>query len=458
MSKKTAALDMTTGSPLKLLVVFAIPMLIGAVFQLCYNMVDTIVLGRFVSAEALASVGATESTNSLFFHSNLALTNAISILISQAWGAKDELRVRQSVASIFKITLLCSAIMGVLGFFGARPMMDLLGTPENIREGSITYIQIVCGLNIAPLMYNSLSSMLRAIGDSRTPLYVLIFCSLLNVALDLAFVLLLDAGVAGVAWATVMSQTLSVILCLIYMWKKYPQLHFGREHLRSNRKITKMYWGVTLPMLIQNLGLSIGRLGISSIINPFGSDIVAAYTVGSKAESLTATAFSQFTFSFSVFSGQNFGAKKYDRISRGLRTASLLVLGVVAVSMILPLGFAPQIASLFVDDASELLMTNAIQMIRIEGLFLPGLAMILLINACLRGIGHIQPTFISSVVEMVAKIGISFTLSRIIGPTGIWLASPIGWVLGCIPGFWHYKFSGWKQKAIEADKKAAAQA
>ena len=455
MAKQNKSMDMTVGSPLKLLVVFAIPMLIGAVFQLCYNMVDTIVLGRFVSEEALAAVGATESTNSIFYHSNLALTNAVSILVSQAWGAKNETNLRNTVASITKITLLCSAVMGLMAFFGARPMLEFLRTPENIIDGAVTYVQICYGMSIAPLMYNSLASMLRAIGDSSTPLYFLILCCLLNVVLDLAFVLLLDGGIAGVAWATVISQLVSVALCLGYMWKKYPQLHFGREHLGSNRAITKKYWGVTLPMLIQNLGLSVGRLGISGIINPFGSDIVAAFTVGSKAESLSTVAFAQFTFSFSVFSGQNYGAKKYDRISRGFRTATLLVLAVVAVSMIVPLGFAPQIASLFVETDSEVLMSNAIQMIRIEGLFMPGLAMILLINACLRGIGHIKPTFYSSVVEMVTKIGVSAALSPVIGPTGIWLASPIGWVLGCIPGLWHYFFSGWKRKAIEADLKAA---
>lgn len=456
MATQSKTMDMTTGNPLKLLIIFAIPMLIGAVFQLGYNMVDTIVLGRFVSPEALAAVGATESTNSLFYHSNLALTNTVSILIAQAFGAKDPFRLKQTTANIFKTTVLCSAVMGLIAVFGARPILTALGTPANIIDDSVTYVRIVYGLNIAPLMYNSLANMMRAIGNSRVPLYCLIFCCLLNVVLDLAFVLFLDAGVAGVAWATVISQMLSVAMCLVYIWRKCPILHFGREHLRPDKKLTKRYWSITLPMLIQNMGLSIGRLGISAIINPFGSDVVAAYTVGSKAESLSTVAFAQLTFSFSVFSGQNFGAKKYDRIRHGFATATKLVLSIVAVSMIFPILFAPQIANLFVKTDSTLLLNNAIQMIRIEGIFLPGLAMILLINSCLRGIGHIKPTFYSSVVEMVTKIAVSGIASMFIGPTGIWLASPIGWVLGCIPGLWHYFFSGWKEKAIEADLKAAA--
>ena len=446
---------MTTGSPLKLLVVFAIPMLIGGVFQLFYNMVDTMVLGRFVSAEALASVGATDATNSLFYHSNLALTNTVSILVSQAWGAKDEFRVRQTTATILKITLMCSVVMGLIAFFGAEPLLRLQGCPENIIKDSITYVQIVCGMNIAPLMYNSIANMLRAIGDSRSPLYFLILCSLLNVLLDLAFVLFLDAGVAGVAWATVISQLTSVVLSMAYMWRKYPQLHFSREHFAGNPKLTKQYWGLTLPMLIQNMSLTAGRFVINSVINSFGSDIVAAYTVGSKAESVTSVAFVQFTFSYAVFSGQNFGAKKYDRISHGLKTATKLVMSLVAVSMVVVLIFAPQLTTLFVDTDNQAILTNATNMIRIEALFMPGLAMILLINSCLRGIGHIKPTFISSIVELISKMVFSITLSRFIGPTGIWLASPLGWVLGCIPGLWHYFFSGWKRKAIEADEKAA---
>lgn len=458
MSKKTATLDMTTGSPLKLLILFAIPMLVGGVFQLFYNMVDTMVLGRFVSAEALAAVGATEATHSIFYHSNLALTNTVSILVSQAWGAKNDFRVKQTAAALLKSTLLCSIVMGLIGVLGAEPIMRFLVTPENIIHDSITYVRIVCGMNIAPLMYNSIASMLRAIGDSRTPLYFLILCSLLNVVLDLAAVLILDAGVAGVAWATVISQLVSVVLSLTYMWKKYPQLHFSREHFRRDPKLTRNYWAITTPMLIQYMSLSLGRLAINSVINSFGSDIVAAFTVGSKAESVTSVAFAQFTFAFSVYSGQNFGAKTYDRINRGFRTASTLVTSLAVASAAIVLAIAPQLASLFVETDSALLMTNAIQMIRIEALFMPALGMILLINSCLRGIGHIRPTFISSIVEMVSKVVISFSLSAVIGPTGIWLASPIGWVLGCIPGLWHYFRSGWKQKAIEADIKAAAAA
>ena len=458
MAKKAKALDLTTGNPTKLLILFALPMLIGSIFQLCYNMVDTIVLGKFVSPEALASVGATTSTTMMFTMSANAVTNAITILISHAWGAKDETRVRKTVGHSMLLTVCFSVLVGILAVIVARPLMNLLGTPENIIEGSITYITITCGLNIALTMYNATAQILRAIGDSRTPLYFLILCSLLNVVLDLAFVIVLDAGVAGVAWATVISQIISAVLCLAYMWKKYPQLRFGPSDMKPDPKLLRSAADLALPMLLQNLSLSIGMLVISSVINSFGSDIVAAYTVGGKVEQIVVITFSQVAFSFSVYSGQNYGAKQYDRISMGMRSAIRLILIAVAFSMAIMLVFAPQLATIFIDSSNTTILASAVQMVRTEACFLPALGMIWLVNSCLRGIGAIKPTFISSIVELVSKIGLSIVLSSIFGSMGIWFAAPIGWVLGLIPGTLYYFRSGWKEKAIEADKKNAAAA
>ena len=453
-TKKSNAIDLTQGNPMRLLIVFAIPMLIGSIFQLCYNMVDTIVLGKFVSPEALASVGATSSTSMMFHMATNAVTNAITILISQAWGAKHAERVRKTVGQSMLISLSWSIFLGVLAFIGTRPLMLLLGVPANIIEGSITYITITCGLNIAMTMYNASAQILRAIGDSRTPLYFLILCSLLNVVLDLAFVIYLDAGVAGVAWATVISQIVSAVLCFAYMWKKYPQLRFSVSDMKPERKTMAMVGKLAGPMLLQNMTLSVGDMLISSVINSFGSDIVAAYTVGAKIQSIVTITFSQVAFSFSVYSAQNYGAKKYDRISSGLIAATKLILGAVAFSTVIMLLFAPQLATIFVDKSNTNILANAVQLVRIDAWFLWALGLIWLMNSCLRGMGHIKPTFISSMVELASKIGLSIVLSSIFGAIGIWFAAPIGWVLGLIPGVGYYRFSNWKQKAIEADKKA----
>ncbi len=450
-SLRSSALDLTQGNPMRLLILFALPMLAGSVFQLFYNMVDTVVLGKFVSAEALASVGATSSTYSMFVMAANAITNALSILVSQAWGAKDGGQVKRTVAHALYMTLLGSAVFGLAAFFSAEPMMRLLGTPPNIIEGSICYIRITCGLMIASLFYNAAASILRAIGDSRTPLYFLILCSLLNIALDLAFVLWLHAGVAGVAWATVIAQLVSSLLCIAYMWKRYPELRFTREHMPVQRALLGSFFRIAGPMLLQNLTLSVGMLVITRVINSFGSDVVAAYTVGSKVEQLITVTFSQVAFSFSIYAGQNYGARAYGRIGLGMRKAGLLLSGLIALSMTVMLLFARPLALLFVNGDQAAILSSSVQMIRIEAVFLPALGAIWLFNSCLRGIGAVAPTVISSVVELLSKIGLSLLLSSLWGSTGIWFAAPVGWVLGLAPSMLYYFFGGWMKRAVSRD-------
>lgn len=340
MKQKNANLDMTQGNPTKLLVLFAIPMWIGGVFQLLYNMVDTIVVGRFVSLDALAAIGATTSTTMFLMLMGNGLTNAISVIISQAEGAKQDEGMKRSVTHAAYLTLAVGVILGAAAFFGARPLMKLLQAPPEILDQSVLYIQIVGGLMIGQTAYNGATSVLRAIGDSRTPLYFLIFSSLLNVVLDLAFVLGLHAGVAGVAWATVISQIVSAVLCVGYMLKKYPKLCPDKEAWRLDTALLKDYLRIGLPMCVQSAVLSIGDMIITAVINSHGADIVAAYTIGSKVQNLATITFSNIAFSFSVYSGQNFGAKKYDRIKDGLKKGLTLICGLALVSAVVVIVFA----------------------------------------------------------------------------------------------------------------------
>jgi len=447
MVRKSGALDMTQGNPAKLLILFAIPMLIGSIFQLLYNMVDTIILGKFVSAEALASVGSASAVFMMFTMASNAVTNAVSILTSQAWGARDEHRVRKTVAQAFSLTVAWAIILGATAFTAAKPLLQLLDAPENIIGGSVTYIKIVCGLLLGSLLYNTASQILRAIGDSRTPLYFLILSSILNIILDLLFVLKLNGAVAGVAWATVISQFTSAALCLVYMFRKYPQLRFTFREMLPEGSLLREFLRIAGPMLIQNMTLSVGDMVISSVINSFGSDIVAAYTVGSKVQQMVIITFSQTAFSFSVFSGQNFGAKQFDRIGQGMKSAARLILAAVLISMAVMLALTPQLVSIFVTGENETILQGARQMVRTNACFLPALGFIWLVNSCLRGMGAIRPTFISSMVELAVKISLSILLSSLFGSVGIWFAAPIGWVLGLIPGCIYYFFSGWKEKA-----------
>ena len=280
MASKSKNLDMTRGEPAKLLVLFAIPMLIGSIFQLMYNMVDTVVVGRYVSIEALAAIGATGTTMQFLMMVGQGMTNAVSIVISQAEGGKQEGLLQKAVAHAVYIVLGSSLLVGLFSLFGARPLMLLLGTPENIIDNSVLYVQITGGLTIAMQCYNGATSILRAIGDSRTPLYFLIFSSLLNVGLDLLFVIRFNGGVAGVAYATVLSQFVSAVLCIIYMFKRYPRLRPAGGMWQPDSALFKQFLGIGVPMTLQSMALSVGMFVITAVINSYGSGVVASYTIG----------------------------------------------------------------------------------------------------------------------------------------------------------------------------------
>lgn len=430
---KAKNLDMTQGEPARLLVLFAIPMLIGGIFQLMYNMTDTLVVGRFASVDALAAIGATGSTTSLIMMLGQGLTNAVSVVISQAEGAGRQDRMKSCVAHAVYLVLAGSLVLGLASLFGARPFLTLLGTPENIIDDAVSYVQITGGLSIALTAYNGVAAVLRAIGDSKTPLYFLILCSLLNVVLDLVFVIAFHGGVPGVAIATVISQAVSVVLCVFYMVRRYPRLRPDAASFRFDGKIIREYLSIGLPMCFQSGVLCVGMFVITAVINSFGSDIVAAYTIGGKVEQLATLSFSNLAFSFSVYAGQNYGARLYRRIGEGLKKGLLIIVGLTILSSAVMLLFARPLAQIFLEEDVAAVLDGAVSMIRTEACFFWALGIIWAVNSTLRGMGLVRIALVSSIVELVCKIGISVTLSQVIGSAGIWIAAPSGWVLGLIP-------------------------
>ena len=430
---KAKNLDMTQGEPARLLVLFAIPMLIGGIFQLMYNMTDTLVVGRFASVDALAAIGATGSTTSLIMMLGQGLTNAVSVVISQAEGAGRQDRMKSCVAHAVYLVLAGSLVLGLASFFGARPFLTLLGTPENIIDDAVSYVQITGGLSIALTAYNGVAAVLRAIGDSKTPLYFLILCSLLNVVLDLVFVIAFHGGVPGVAIATVISQAVSVVLCVFYMVRRYPRLRPDAASFRFDGKIIREYLTIGLPMCFQSGVLCVGMFVITAVINSFGSDIVAAYTIGGKVEQLATLSFSNLAFSFSVYAGQNYGARLYRRIGEGLKKGLFIIVGLTILSSAVMLLFARPLAQIFLEEDVAAVLDGAVAMIRTEACFFWALGIIWAVNSTLRGMGLVRIALVSSIVELVCKIGISVTLSQVIGSAGIWIAAPSGWVLGLIP-------------------------
>ena len=453
LERRKGALDMTQGDPMRLLIRFAIPMLIGSVFQLLYNLVDTMVLGRFVSAQALAAVGATSSTTMLILLLGVALSNAMSVLISQNFGARDERGVHRMMGLSLIVCTGFSLLIAAFAFTCAESLLRLLDTPEDILPGATVYVRVTCGLFVGQMFYNSASSVLRAIGDSRTPLIFLIVCSVLNIVLDISFVFLFGAanGIAAVAWATVLSQIISAVCSCVYMWRKYPLLHFERANLRPEADTVRRFFRIALPMLLQNLLITVGQLVITRVVNGFGTNTVAAYTVCGKVEQIVTVLISQVAFSFSVYSGQNFGAKKYARIRQGVRKALVLLGVLTGISMLVLALLGRPLVLMFVEAKEQEIISAALEIVRVYSVTLPLLAAIWLYSSALRGMGMVRPTLMSSILELCSKIGFSIALSMLMGRFGIWLASPLGWAIGLAPLLWHFYMSHWDQKLMEAE-------
>lgn len=449
MHMQNKTLDMTRGRPVLLMLQFAIPMMIGSIFQSLYSMVDTIVVGRFVGAEALAAIGAASSTVSLLMMVTNGVTSAVSIVLSQYFGAGNHKGIKAGVAAAGHMTVALGVVFGFIFFLLARPLMNLLNTPANIIDGSTIYIKLVCGLCVAQLAYNGAAAVLRAVGDSKTPLYFLILCSVMNVLLDLIAVIALRMGVAGVALATVCSQAISAVLCIIYMFRKYPELSLGKADIRPNWPVLGRLASLGGQMALQSTLLSVGMMVITRVINGFGSDVVAAFTVGSNVQNLAAMLFSNFSFGFSVYVGQNYGARRPDRIRQGVKEITLLVGSLTLLAFALSQIFANGLVGLYISKDEVAITAAALKFVRIQSCFYPFLGWLWLYNSTLKGMGEIMYTTLSSVIELTCKIALSLLLPIWLGYTGIWLSAPIGWILGLVPGVAYYYSGKWVKKMEE---------
>lgn len=459
MAGKSKALDMTQGSPIKLMLRFAVPMMIGSIFQSLYSMVDSAVLGRYVGSEALAAIGSSSSTTMMLMMLATSITSAVSIVISQFVGSNDRAKIRAGLVSTIYLAVGVGAVLGLASLFGARPLMKLLGTPDNIIDMSVLYIQLIGGFCIVSFAYNAVSSILRALGDSTTPLIFLIICSVLNVVLDLAAVIGLNMKVEGVAIATLISQAISAILCTVYMFHKYPVLRITKANLKMDVKITMRIFIMGAQMALQSAMLSIGSMVITSVINSYGSDVVAAFTVGSNVQNLATMLFSNFAFGFSVYVGQNYGARAINRIKRGVREIFLLVGVLSALATALALIFSDFLVGLYVNAEEVRVVEASLSFVHIQAWFYPFLGWIWLYNNTLKGMGRIGITMVSSFVELGSKIGLSILLPILMGSyVGIWYAAPIGWILGLIPDVVYYYGGFWKKKMMAETEKEQRQA
>lgn len=425
--------DMTNGSPLRLFIFFTIPLLIGNVFQQLYSMVDTIIVGRFVGVNALAALGA---CNSMFFLVNgliLGLTSGFSVLVAQKFGAKDEKGVKKAVASNIILTVVLTIIITIIALIIVKPLLSLMNTPDSIYSDAKIYITIIYAGIITQTGYNMSAGILRALGDSKTPLYFLIVASVLNVILDLVFIINFNMGVAGAAYATNISQGISAILCLIYSYKKFKILRLNKDDFKVEKTYYTTHLKVAIPMSLQFSITAIGMIIIQGAINIFGATIIAAYTAASKVLQLVMQPSISFGVTVATYSGQNLGARRFDRIKQGMKTMNIISIITSLLCGFILVTFGKYFVMLFIENPTKEIFDYTQQVLNYAAVFFIPLGFIFVYRNALQGMGQSFVPMMAGVCELVARSIVAFTLPKVIGFTGICLSDPIAWISAAIP-------------------------
>lgn len=436
--------DMTVGTPYKLLLQFAIPLFIGNIFQQLYNMVDSVIVGNFVSANALGAIGTTGSLHFFFFSLVAGLSVGIGIIVSQFFGAGNEEKVKDTIGSAVWIISICSVIMSLIGFFAARPVLVLLQTDPVILNDAVAYLRVtsigICCMGF----YNGVSSILRALGDSKTPLFFLIFASIINVVLDFLFVLAFGWGVIGVGIATAFAQFLSAVMCIIYAYKSNTYFKLKKRNFKLQGNIVKKSLRLGVPVALQNALIAFSLIVLQAIVNSYGANFTTAFTIVSRIETLIQQPFMSLGAAVSTYTGQNLGAEKIERVVKGFNAANVIntvfaffVIGVFWI-------FTSQIVSIFGRDADVLKI--AIDGLRITSCFYLFLGLIYPTRNVLNGAGDAMFSLFTGIIECIGRVGFAFPLTLIpfMGSYGVFYATGLTWLLNGVFSLLRYKRGKWK--------------
>lgn len=439
---------MTKGNEVGLLLKFALPMLVGNIFQQFYNMADSIIVGKYVGANALGAVGSVGSLNFLFFSLCLGLGSGIGVLVSQYFGAGSEDYVKKITANAIYITFVVGMIMSVLSIVLARPILELMNTPAENFQDALVYMRIVCGATVVVAGYNMVSSVMRALGDSTTPLIFLVVASVINIVLDLVFILVFHMGVAGAAWATVIAQFVSMIGSALWGFKKNPYMQLEKKHMSYDAVICKKTFQIGLPIAAQNALIAFSCVSLQVVVNKFGTTVMAAFTATSRVEQLVQQPFGSLGVAVSTFAGQNVGAGQYDRVSKGCKK-SVIIVGIFSLMMIAVMFlFSNPIVSIFLNEKD--IVAIGARGLRITSLMYFGLGLIYVMRGMLNGVGDATFAMINGIMEVVGRIGFALILMQIpaIGIWGVWYTNGLTWVLTGAANVIRFAKGKWRSKSL----------
>ena len=427
------AKDMTSGKPIKLIWNFTIPLLIGNLFQQLYNMADTFIVGRTIGVHALASVGSTGSIIFLILGFANGLTAGLAIPLAQRYGAKNYSGVKRS----FYVSTLISAVVAILltifSMVFCRQILEIMQTPVEIIDGAYDYLMVIFAGIFSSMAFNLLSNIFRSIGDAKTPLYFLVIACIMNIILDVVFIAGFGMGVEGAGYATVLSQIFSALACILYIWKKIPILRLNSKDFFAESSDVREHVRISFPMAFQSSIIAIGAIIIQITLNQLGATAVAAYTAAQKIDQVAILPMMSFGVTMATFVAQNYGAKKYDRIWRGVRDCIKLSLTfAISVGIILNL-FSPIFIRAFVGVGhEEVVELGAIYFIT-NGTMYSLLSLLFIYRYTLQGVGKTFTPTVAGIMELCMRAFAAVVLSNLYGYTGATMANPLAWLGSLIP-------------------------
>ena len=441
--------DLTTGDETKQLIGFALPMLLGNIFQQFYNMVDSFIVGRFLGTTALAAVGTSFPVIFFMLALIMGVTMGTTVLISQFFGARDMGSLKKVVSTSYIFLFIAGIIMTIIGVLSTDFILRALAVPDDIMPEASAYLRIIFAGMLTTFGYNVVAAMLRGLGDSKTPLYLLIASTLINVVLDLVFVVSFKWGVGGAAWATVISQAISFIGALIVLDKKNQYVRLDFKNLKGDRVIFVQMLRIGLPAGIQQTLVSLGMMVLSRIVNEFGPLTMAAYTAAARIDSIASMPAMNLGQAVTTFTGQNIGAGKTERVRRGHLSAIVVNTGISLFITLCVIFFGRQLMGIFTTDAT--VIDIGAQYLLIVGLFYAVFGIMFINNGVMRGAGDVFIPMINTLLALwIVRVPCALLFTRVfhMGTNGIWWSIPAGWIIGFFFSSWYYLSGKWKNKSI----------
>lgn len=433
--------DLTQGPVMKSMLRFAVPMILGNLLQQCYNVADTLIVGQFLGANALAAVGSAFTLMTFLTSILLGLCMGSGALFSIRFGQKDEQGLKEAICTSFLLIAVITLLLNLLAFACLDGIAVFLQVPSDVWPLMREYLAVIfCGI-AATFLYNYFASLLRSVGNSVAPLLFLAVSAILNIGLDLWFVIGLKRGVAGAAEATVISQYISGIGLALYYWVRFPALRVGRAHLKLRRSCIREIAGFSILTCIQQSVMNLGILMVQGLVNSFGASVMAAFAAAVKIDAFAYMPVQDFGNAFSTFIAQNYGAKKKERIQAGLKGAVLTALIFCLIISAAVWIFARPLMLIFVSPSEAEIIAEGIRYLHIEGAFYCGIGCLFLLYGLYRALGKPGMSVVLTVVSLGTRVALAYLLSAIpaVGVVGIWWSVPIGWFLADMTGLLYYK-------------------